>query len=156
VNSWIHPNRTEVLPTDVFVSRDIKGHGAVALKDTATNTFWAARLPKRANTRHITITYHFSSKFDLKNMAVWNGIGDSKVRDYNSTARVDHVFLSFPGSGVPGCALQFADTPGAASKMDVRKCNANAIAEVVIRIDDYYPSSGAQIVALAKVQFFKG
>jgi hypothetical protein len=155
VNGWFHPTRTEVLPTDVFVSQAIKGHGANLLKDTATNTYWAAHIPKPGSNVHLTVTYSFSSKFDLKNLAVWNGIGDSKKRDYNSTARPQHVFLSFPGSSVPGCAEVFKDTPGAAGTIDVSKCAANGIDEVQIRIDDFYPSSGAKIVALAKVQFYK-
>ena len=155
VNGWFHPTRTEVLPTDVFVSASIKGHGANLLKDTATNTYWAAHVPKPGSNVHLTVTYSFSSKFNLKNLAVWNGIGDSKARDYNSTERPQHVFLSFPGSTVAGCPETFKDSPGAASTLDVSDCGANGIDEVQIRIDDYYPSSGAKIVALAKVQFYK-
>jgi hypothetical protein len=155
VNGWFHPTRTEVLPTDVFVSQAIKGHGANFLKDTATNTYWAAHIPKSGTNVHLTITFSFSSKFDLKNLAVWNGIGDAKGRDYNSTARPQHVFLSFPDTSVAGCPVVFKDTPAAASTIDVSKCGANGIDEVQIRIDDVYPSSGAKIVALAKVQFYK-
>jgi hypothetical protein len=130
VNGWFHPTRTEVLPTDVFVSQSTKGHGANLLKDTATNTYWAAHVPKPGSNVHLTITYSFSSKFDLKNMAIWNGIGDAKNRDYNSTERVHNVFLSFPGTSVPGCAIAFKDTPAAADKEDVSKCGANGIDEV--------------------------
>jgi hypothetical protein len=155
VNGWFHPTRTEVLPTDVFVSASSKGHGANLLKDTATNTFWAAHVPKAGSNVHLTITYSFSTKFNLKNLAIWNGIGDADTRDYNSTERVHNVFLSFPGSTVPGCPESFGDKQGEADKIDVSDCGANGIDEVQIRIDDFYPSSGAKIVALAKVQFYK-
>jgi hypothetical protein len=153
INSWIHPKRTHVLPSDVFVSSSLPGHGSPALKDNAPNTFWAANLP--GGNLHITITFGFANKFNLKNLVVWNGVGDSKVRDYNSTARPDHVFLSFPGTSVPGCAKEFGDVPGEASKLDVSSCHANGIDEVTIRIDDYYPSAGAKIAALAVVEFLK-
>jgi hypothetical protein len=155
VNSWIHPTRTEVLPTDVFTSTAIPGHGPLELRDTATNTYWAAHVP-RGNV-HITITYSFATAFNLKNLAVWNGVGDAKDRDYNSTLRPDHVFLSFPSTpSVPGCAIQFPDAAGVASKLDVSKCGANGVDEIAIRIDDYYPSQGSNLVTLAKVQFYKG
>lgn len=155
VNGWFHPTRTEVLPTDVFVSASTRRHGATQLKDTATNTYWAAHVPKPRSNVHLTITYSFSSKFDLKNIAVWNGIGDAKNRDYNSTERPHSVFLSFPGAGITGCPVSFGDVAAAADKIDVSKCGAKGIDEVQIRIDDFYPSSGAKIVALAKVQFYK-
>ncbi len=155
INSWIHPTRTEVLPNAVLVSgTPLRGHGPPALKDTATNTYWAEK-PPHGNV-HITLSYGFADKFDLKNIAVWNGIGDSKDRDYNSTLRPEHVFFSFPGSSVSGCQIKFADTPNEPSKQDVSHCHANGIDEILIRIDDYYPSEGAKIVALAKVQFYKG
>jgi hypothetical protein len=153
INSWIHPKRTHVLPSDVFVSSSLRGHGSPALKDNAQNTYWAAQLP-RGNT-HITITFGFANKFDLKNLVIWNGVGDSKDRDYNSTARPDHVFLTFPGTSIPGCPKQFADLPADSSKLDVSSCNANGVDEISIRIDDYYPSSGAKIAALAAVEFLK-
>jgi hypothetical protein len=152
-NSWIHPHRTEVLPDAVFASSALRRHGAQLLKDTATNTYWAARPPK--GNVHITLRYGFAEKFDLKNIAVWNGIGDSKDRDYNSTLRPHHVFFSFPGSGVTGCPIEFKDLPGEAAKQDVSSCNAKAVQEIKIRIDDYYPSQGANVVALAKVQFYR-
>jgi hypothetical protein len=155
VNGWFHPTRTEVLPTDVFVSASTRGHGSPALKDTATNTYWAAHVPKAGSNVHLTITYSFSSKFDLKNMAIWNGIGDAKNRDYNSTERVRSVFLTFPGTSVPGCPIAFKDLPAKADTEDVSGCGANGIAEVQVRIDDFYPSSGAKVIALAKLQFYK-
>jgi zinc-ribbon domain len=158
INSWIHPTRTEVQPTDVFVSgRPVPGHGNEALKDTATNTFFLERVPRPGSNLHITVTYHFGSKFDLKNLAVWNGIGDSKVRDYNSTQRPRTVFMTFPDNpSIAGCSITFGDTPGEANKLDVRKCNANGIDEVAFRFDDFYTSSHAKFVALAKIQFYKG
>jgi hypothetical protein len=157
INSWIHPTRTEVLPNSVLVSSRIgPRHSFPELKDTATNTYWAARIPK-SNTEHITLTFGFSDKFDLKNIVVWNGVGDAKSPDYNSTARPDHVFLTFPDSSVPGCAIEFGDNPAAPSKVDVSKCHANGIEAVQVRIDDYYGQSKAtHLVALAKIQFFKG
>jgi hypothetical protein len=154
INSIFHPTRTEVQPDAVFVSSSIRHHGSQQLKDTATNTYWAAKLPK--GNVHVTLRYGFSAKFDLKNLAVWNGVGDAKSPDYNSTARPDHVFLTFPGSAVAGCPVAFGDNPGAANKLDVSKCHADGIDEVTIRIDDYYPSQGAKISAVAKIQFFKG
>ena len=156
VNSWIHPKRTEVLPNSVTVSSRIgPKHSFHQLADTATNTYWAARIPK-SPTQHITLTFGFSGKFDLKNIVVWNGVGDSKERDYNSTARPDHVILEFPGTSVPGCQIELGDKPSDASKTDVSKCGANGVDEVSIRIDDYYgQSKGTNLVAVAKVQFFK-
>lgn len=155
INSWFHPTRTEVQPTDVFVSASKKRHGSPALKDTATNTYWAADVPRQGSNVHLTITYQFGEKFTLKNISVWNGIGDSDARDYNSTQRPRAVFFTFPGSTVPGCSLVFGDIPAEANKLDVSKCHADGVSEIQIRIDDYYPSSGAKIVALAKIQFYK-
>lgn len=155
INSWIHPTRTEVQPTDVFVSASRKGHGSPALKDTATNTFWAATVPRPGSNVHLTITYQFGEKFDLKNIAVWNGIGDSKARDYNSTQRARNVFFTFPGTQVPGCSIRFGDEAATANTKDVSRCGATGISEVQIRIDDYYPSAGRKMVALAKIQFYR-
>jgi hypothetical protein len=155
VNGWFNPERTEVQPDSVFVSASRKGHGVPELKDTATNTYWMATVPSEASNIHLTITYSFSEKFNLTDLAVWNGIGTGDSRDYNTTRRANHVFLTFPGTTVPGCSKQFGDVPGEANKLDVEDCDANGIDEIQIRIDDYNGPPNAKVLALAKIQFYK-
>jgi hypothetical protein len=145
-----------VAPNAVFVSSSVKGHGTAALADTATNTYWLARVPPADSHAHLTISYTFVSKFDLKSLVVWNGVGDSNSRDYTSTLRPRTVFLTFPDAAIVGCAITLADAPGQGSTLDLRNCNANGIDSVRLRIDDYYSSSGAKFVALADVQFRAG
>jgi zinc-ribbon domain len=152
VNSWIHPTRTEVQPTDVFVNRSLPNHGDRQLGDTKTNTYWAAKKPPASF--KIVMRYNFSSKFDLKNIAVWNGVGDSKDPDYNSVGRPRNVFLTFPGTTAT-CSVTLGDVPAAAWKKDVSSCHANGVTEVDVAIDDYYGPLHPPFVAMAKMQFFK-
>jgi hypothetical protein len=153
INSWIHPSRTQILPTDTLVSSFLARHGAQNLTDTKTNTYWEARRP--GGSTRLVLTYQFADKFNLKNIAVWNGVGDSQSPDYNSTLRPQHVFFSFPGTTVPGCQVTFGDVPNKASKTDVAGCNANGVSEIIITINDYYPSTSKN-VALSSIEFFKG
>jgi hypothetical protein len=154
INSWIHPTRTEVIPTGAFASSQLPGHAAQSLIDGPTNTYWESRLPVRT-TRKLTLDFSFQNKFDLKNIAIWNGVGSSKTPDYTTTTRLQTLFLSFPQTAIPGCEVKVQDLPKEAVKVDVSKCNGNGITQVRVTILDQAGDPKLKTIAVAKFQFFK-
>jgi hypothetical protein len=154
INSWIHPTRTEVIPTGVFASSQLSTHGAQAIIDTGTNTYWESRKPLRT-TRKLNLEFTFQDKFDLRNIAVWNGVGTSKTAEYDSTLRVQTLFLEFPDTAIPGCQIHVKDKPKDVDKIDVSSCNADGVARIRITILNYYGADTLPDVAVAKIQFFK-
>jgi hypothetical protein len=154
VNSWIHPSRTEVLPTGVFASSQLPGHSAEFVKDGPTNTYWMARVPSVAS-RRLTLDFTFQNAFDLKNLAVWNGVGSAKTPDYSSTRRLQTIFLEFPDTTVKGCEVAVKDLPGEADKIDVSQCGANGVSRIRVTVLQYYGDIKLPDVATAKIQFYK-
>jgi zinc-ribbon domain len=154
INSWIHPTRTEVIPTAVLGSSQLPGHAAQFLTDGPTNTYWESRLP-RLNTRKLTLDFTFQNKFDLKNIAIWNGVGSSKEPDYTTTQRLQTIFLNFPDTAIKGCEVPVKDIPKEAVKIDVSDCNADGITRIRVTILEYAGDAKLKTVAVAKVQFYK-
>ena len=154
VNSWIHPTRTEVIPTGVLASSQLPGHAGQLLIDRATNTYWEAKVPDRS-TRKLTLDFSFQNKYDLKNMAFWNGVGSSKDPDYTTTRRMERIFLEFPDTNIPGCSVTVKDLPNQAVKLDVSGCNANGVDRVRITLLDFAGDPKIPIVATSKIQFYK-
>ncbi|MDT4921199.1 MAG: hypothetical protein QOI15_2101, partial [Pseudonocardiales bacterium] len=104
---------------------------------------------------HLSITYAFGSKIDLKTLNVFNGVGTAEDRGYDTTLRPQNVDLLFPGTNIPACPVKFPDVQGEGGAVNVEGCNANGVDRVQLRIVDYYQSAGAKVVALALVEFFK-
>jgi hypothetical protein len=154
VNSWIHPTRTEVIPTGVMASSQLPGHPAHDLIDGPTNTYWEAKLPTKS-TRKLTLDFTFQNKFDLKNLAIWNGVGSSQTPDYTSTTRLQTIFLTFPDTNIRGCEVKVQDLPKEAVKIDVSDCGANGIARVRVTILDSAGDPKLKTIAVAKFQFYK-
>jgi len=154
VNGWIHPTRTEVIPTGILASGQLASHSGQLVIDRHTNTYWEARVPKKSS-RRLTLDITFQNKFDLKNIVVWNGVGDSKEPDYTTTRRMAKIFLEFPDTNVPGCTVTFNDRAGEADKQDVSKCNADGIARVRITLLEFDGNPKLRDVAVAKIQFYK-
>ncbi len=154
VNGWIHPKRTEVIPTGVIASSQLPGHAGQFITDGPTNTYWEARIPKKGTVK-LTLDFTFQSKFDLKNLAVWNGVGSSKTPDYTSTARLQDIFLDFPGTNIPGCPVKVQDLPNKAVTINVSNCNASGVAEIRVTLLDFAGGPKLTTVAAAKLQFYK-
>ena len=153
-NGLIHPTRTEVIPTGILASSQLPGHAAQLIIDRATNTYWLARVPKRRD-RRLTLDFSFQNKFDLKNIAVWNGVGSSKDPDYGTTRRAAKIFLEFPDTNVPGCTVNLKDRAGEADKQNVSDCNADSIGRVRVTILEYDGDPKVTDVAISKMQFYK-
>ena len=154
VNGIIHPTRTEVIPTGVQATSQLPGHAAQLLIDRATNTYWLARVPKRTD-RRISIDFIFQNPFDLKNIAVWNGVGSSKDPDYGATRRAGKLFLEFPDTNISGCTVPLNDRAGEADKQNVSGCNADKVDRVRISILEYDGDPKIADVAISKIQFYK-
>jgi hypothetical protein len=154
INSWIHPTRTEVIPTGVIASSQLPGHAAQFVIDGPTNTYWEARLPVR-KTRKLTLDFTFQNNFDLKNIAVWNGVGSSKTPDYTSTLRLQTIFLTFPDTSIPGCEVKITDLPKEAVKKDVSYCHADGITRLRVTVLDAAGDPKLKDIAVAKLQFYK-
>jgi len=155
VNGWIHPTRTEVIPTGIGPGSELPGHPTSLIIDRATNTYWEAKIPRGA-TRKLALDITFQNNFDLKNMVIWNGVGSSKDQDYTSTLRVAKMFLEFPDNPkIPGCTISTKDRPNEADKIDVSDCNADGIDRVRITLLEYDGDPKLREVAVSKLQFYK-
>jgi hypothetical protein len=148
VNGWLHKERPQVRPVTTFSTTALRRHRAGLATDAYSNTYWAT--PATTGRHQPELTVNFGDKVNLKNIAVYNGVGSSED-SYDGFARPAEVHLFYPENGKSD-DLTFADIP---DKQTYTLHNANGITEIHIFIVTYNGNKGLKNMALARVDFFK-